>query len=724
MTRLHSHLRQGIEYEPVSVDPDDILEEVEDEDYDTDEGAARRGRIAKIANQYIRYGRAPLILSAGLKGPLDKGWKNPWSNKNHGRGKAIVRRAGHERDGVSKATRLSKEPKRQVAENKKRAAIRDTAVQSRETSRGLGLGQGSAQPLEDNYVSFATSIAPQAHLGDTKSFVTNVEHTIVGASGGNSQWLRRPDPGIGKLLPSNHDPTPTRAQKGRRNIDNNGGLRLASPKRSLAPPHLEVTVPGSKRRKLSTSTSMLMTPNAESTHAFHPGERNDGSRNFMSGGHGIATKSSKKSQQADAVTGVGSGYQQKVTLGAGARDINNIKGARVVGIDPDDLAGEFVGTTRDSAALMSIDEPSSNRRVVYNTNQERMEEKNTHHQSSPRSRTSSTDITKPFSTPSADAPQAARAILISAQRSGQAVPRSYLGKKSRKTRDEPDAFTVQHNNATLPTKSMSNESVPGRVEGAKILKAALKSKPRPVTFSSPVANPDQRPLIDGAQQMTSSVGEVSARRRDVYEFPSDEERHQSLASHHNSGYSTQAAMVLAQIEFQESTMALETPGPRLVEQDETVVPNAETASPVFTPFRTFNEDLGGEKLSETTLQGALLSTQDLFSAVSPFAAGTIKKGTRPPPSNLRFTMMASGERVASAAKSPTRSERMPLKDKNSRVSFTSTWEKDSPDSAFRSPKLLKEEGGAPQLDFGASKEEVNVDLEFPARFLLNLGDVT
>ena len=165
-------------------------------------------------------------------------------------------------------------------------------------------------------------------------------------------------------------------------------------------------------------------------------------------------------------------------------------------------------------------------------------------------------------------------------------------------------------------------------------------------------------------------------------------------------------------------------------------------SQAFTPFHKFNAALEEDYPPEPTMPDLPISTQDLFAAVSPFGFSTVKKSARPPASNLRFSVFASpgqdtpshGGGPPNRAKSPTPSERIPLKAKNSRVSFVGTQsergsqsEKGSQESI--TPRPLKAplmQAEVPQLDFHTSLDVLrrNSELNFTDRFLLNLEDLT
>ncbi|PGH09765.1 hypothetical protein GX51_00446 [Blastomyces parvus] len=74
-----------LHFETLSALPSELLGEFSDSDDGLDDAAraAKRRRIEKLGQDYLE-GRPLFILSAGLKGPLDNGWVNPW-RRNKGK---------------------------------------------------------------------------------------------------------------------------------------------------------------------------------------------------------------------------------------------------------------------------------------------------------------------------------------------------------------------------------------------------------------------------------------------------------------------------------------------------------------------------------------------------------------------------------------------------------------------------------------------------------------
>jgi len=81
------------------INPDDLLGS--DDELDDTARAAKRQRIEKLAESYLR-GQPLFILSASLRGPFEKGWKNPWSKKRKtaagSKSRKVAKPDGHARE--------------------------------------------------------------------------------------------------------------------------------------------------------------------------------------------------------------------------------------------------------------------------------------------------------------------------------------------------------------------------------------------------------------------------------------------------------------------------------------------------------------------------------------------------------------------------------------------------------------------------------------------------
>ncbi|MCJ1335280.1 hypothetical protein MMC09_000548 [Bachmanniomyces sp. S44760] len=71
-------------YEDVKPANDDVLSPGSDDDCTPEERAWKRRRIEELGQQYLQ-GKPLFILSAGLRGPLEHGWSNPWASASYKR---------------------------------------------------------------------------------------------------------------------------------------------------------------------------------------------------------------------------------------------------------------------------------------------------------------------------------------------------------------------------------------------------------------------------------------------------------------------------------------------------------------------------------------------------------------------------------------------------------------------------------------------------------------
>lgn len=78
-------------YEPLYTPPEDILYPGSDEEATPDERERKRLRVEIQGQQYLN-GRPLFIISAGLRGPFEKGWVNPWRSKKRKYGIDDIRR--------------------------------------------------------------------------------------------------------------------------------------------------------------------------------------------------------------------------------------------------------------------------------------------------------------------------------------------------------------------------------------------------------------------------------------------------------------------------------------------------------------------------------------------------------------------------------------------------------------------------------------------------------
>ncbi|KAF2638136.1 hypothetical protein P280DRAFT_91872 [Massarina eburnea CBS 473.64] len=224
-------------------------------------------------------------------------------------------------------------------------------------------------------------------------------------------------------------------------------------------------------------------------------------------------------------------------------------------------------------------------------------------------------------------------IHRAAEKCGQSVPKSSAksSAKSKSVRKKRAAKSTGPDFVTSPIFNASSGFVYRRV-GEVLSKDARKLEPLPMTFDSSSAAdkaPDTAHAVpDKRQQELTPVQErrIGA-RRDIYDFPEspDGREPRQILNSRLSDFSTQAAMLQAHREFMESTVSSatleKTPRASLPSPDDT--PHIGSHAPAFTSFSAFNAELEKEHPPDTATEEALLNTQDLFAAASPFAFSTV-----------------------------------------------------------------------------------------------------
>ncbi|KAI4695712.1 hypothetical protein J4E81_006040 [Alternaria sp. BMP 2799] len=338
-------------------------------------------------------------------------------------------------------------------------------------------------------------------------------------------------------------------------------------------------------------------------------------------------------------------------------------------------------------------------------------------------------------------------VQQSAERLGREAPASISKRQSRRssrrnTQDAPTPTDAQHGPVTSP--------LPASSTGKPRKKAKLK--PRAVNFdSSPEKIPsakkscaegvihneaDDELQLDPTEAVVVDVQASPQVEGDTSVVQNENSELRTSRSSRDSDWSTQAAMMRAQLEFQQSTFPMMSPEVLQLDSQTSLIdtprPILAAASAAVTPLSAFTVQRDEPLAPETILQAPPISTQDLFGAASPFAFSTVKKKPEETQrSNLRFAFSSSdGVLGADAvAKSPTpTAERVPLKNKDNITSFWSfTTDKASQIShgsfGDRSKGVLNEVG-FPALNIDTSLGDFGPtgSLDFTDRFLRNIDD--
>ncbi|KAL5116537.1 hypothetical protein ACEQ8H_005533 [Pleosporales sp. CAS-2024a] len=212
-------------------------------------------------------------------------------------------------------------------------------------------------------------------------------------------------------------------------------------------------------------------------------------------------------------------------------------------------------------------------------------------------------------------------------------------------------------------RAVDFNSSPVTKEGAMASKPASQTK----VATDKVASGSQQSLHGNHGQ-----GSQQGRASQAEERLQEQQRAALSQSSRQSAMSTQAAMVLAQVEFQESTFPASSPDtcrPWSQSHEQTPRPTAAEPSPAITPLSVFRPQLEQTAALPSVRRGPPLSTQDLFAAASPFAFSTAKKKAEAPQrSNLRRSLVSldshDDKTTKHSPQSPSYSDRKPLQEKN------------------------------------------------------------
>ncbi|KAJ4326071.1 hypothetical protein N0V94_000233 [Neodidymelliopsis sp. IMI 364377] len=686
---LHPCLKRGLHLDALPIDRNDLVEDVPAEYHDAQHQSAKRRRVETIALQYLR-GKRPVILTASLKGPFTKEWKNPWTNRVKARPNAQKEQEGH---GKARSKAL------QVASPEaSRAAAYD---------EDLMYSQSELAPLP------ATAPLPDEHdtSGATEFFSINTEQFVANHSPANPFWLRRPAASVTFPANSQTDKTPTKKHNERPDLGNRQDLQFAQLKRLLGR-HL--------------SPSCVARPNDWQSSASAPMDISSCEKKATMGTHSPAQDPSQTQQSSD---------------------IPDSSRLRADSAQEEEARSSQAG--QNAQTIMAAETPSKPQKDLMTTSSQGIPE---------RSRDmNSFEVLVPATT--------------------YKTPATEQMPQPSPTRESPSGTLRQSSSATC--KTSGKDAVPGRLRHDMVTSPAPasstgfayrricnkmpKTKPRVVSFSSSptfkkkagdstIADVEAPTLAVEAeafqQGMSDAVAGVTdgdvnqenneqeAEGHEAQQHADGESHEEQQDSHRSkqSQYSTQAAMLLAQLEFQEdlsqSSTSSATLRPWSQPAQNTPPPVLLQPSPAITPLSVFNarlDDSLGDVSGASVLHAPFVSTQDLFNAASPFAFSTVKKKSeRSRRSSVRFTM-ASRFAGSVTAKSPTPSaERVPLKEKNISKLWSFTHDKssvDSPKLTSQSPRRDTNDVELPQLDFHTSLDDFgpNADIHFTDCFLKGLN---
>ncbi|CAO2650686.1 Nn.00g019780.m01.CDS01 [Neocucurbitaria sp. VM-36] len=712
---LHPHLKRGLDFDDFHVNPKDVIEEIPAHYYDLQERAAKRRRVEIIAAQYLR-GTTPVILSAGLRGPFNNGWKNVWMKnirvtpkspgQDHG---MIARRNRPSRRNASEGTstaNASKGRKKGLDKAQEKPQMASPEA-SRAAKDDLSLEANQRDDSLDE-VEIPPATAPsqtEEDASDTTEYLSaNTGKCIRKRSPlTNPFWLRRPEAqeivDMNKRSNNNTEVSPTRSRS------RNGHSQLGVAER------LQLTVPEvplhgqvsparhavSKECKPGASAAMIISSPAKGANAM---PNTEGHRLSLIGNRVQLEQTPEKSAtKQERFLHSHLTHLDTPSEEAGhdnVRELANIghrtTPSRSLHRPPEE---DIRKSTERLVNLM----PSSNRRQEHSRRK---------------------DVQKRATR---NAPQHDLVASPAPASSTGFVYRKVGNSKRNREGAQMSKAKIINSNSSPATQ---NGAINSEEQGLKRLSDSPK-------LESDIMNVHPRDIAksEGGSTLRSEKEQVEADGDELHE----ERELRSSRSRRASTFSTQAAMLLAQKVFLEGafpTMSSDTPRHP---QHDTPRSLSTGPNPAITPLSVFNAHLEKSLPDASVLRGPPVSTQDLFGAASPFAFSTIKKRPEiPQRSSLRFAQLQTDdeqpETDATPAKSPTPSaERIPLKAKNTTTAFwsfvTQKASQASQESLVDRTRHSVGEVELPQLDFHTSLDDFgpNGDLHFTDRFLRNLDDL-
>lgn len=699
---LHPHLKRGLDFDDFHTDRKDIIELPQADCQDPEVQAAKRRRVEAIALQYLR-GRPPIILSAGLRGPFTHGWRNPWAKdipkarktKDNERGTADQRNVpgtdttdqrvsnAKARDRKKKTTVVKHKAPRLASPEAPRAAKDDLEDYERDESLdGVEVPLATA-PLQDEHDA---SGATEFFNASTKKCTHR--HSLLT----NPFWLRRPE-SEGELYMNSStvgdadaSPTRSRSRNGNSQCEASDDLQLALPKVALrsqcSPPntkHPEYQRPSASASVIVSSPMKKSTLIQNSTAANAQAQPDQTSR-------ATVTVQGQSAQLTSAHVDV---------LGA----ISVLQGTHAIVFDTASGAGFQRSTFRDASTTAST---GSDMKMT---------------------------VAKPLQ-------NAARHDLVASP-----IPASSTGFIYRKVggpkRTGTDAPRAKTPSVDINSISSNQKNAP----------ASEKQSSRCIPAVEAVWSAEEGVLVTGIEgaegtharssEETTAKSVEGAGAALVNIVQEEQLEVSSSGSSRNSTFSTQAAMLLARIEFQESSsppIPSEDPRPWSQPQHDTPQAMLPERSPAITPISVFGAQLDRSLSTNSVFRELPISTQDLFGAASPFAFSTVKKKPEVVHrSSVRFPRLPGNNAEPRAnntpAKNPAASvDRIPLKAKNT---STPLWSFVSEKTSQASQRSLTCRSGRsitddrlPQLDFHTSLDDFapNGSLHLTDQLLCDIND--
>lgn len=708
---LHPYLKRGLDFDASPADPSDLVEHALAEHHDAQSQTAKRRRVEAIALQYLR-GRPPVILTATLKGPFTKEWKNPWASS--------VKEKPEEQSRATTGQLVGRG----------KTGSKMSQIASPETSRAVGQAEEQlySQPDLEPLPATAPLSDEDELTGATEFFSVETEEFIANNSPANPFWLRRPAESFGFPPNSQTDKSPIKPRRHGHTFAAQKSLQLAMPKEALGVRRLPTRATPSEEWRSSASAPMDIsssihpattvknsTPVPDASITTSLTDMPDSSRLRADSAQEEEARSSQAAQHAQTTVAA-------ETPNSLSKDSNIASSGTHLQQPPCAQSFEtFVpATTYKVSSTVQVPQSSPTHGVVRVGSQ---------------TRASREDMQTSAERPPGLTPTSA---------TRQQPPSSHH--KTAKVIDPPKK--QRHHLVASPAPASSTGFMYRRLgqpkgEGSNVPKA----KPRAVNFSSSpthkknngpsAADPDILTAAVESEKVTHAVSndaadavERSIAQTHEVEVEEREEEPQESYRSKQSQYSTQAAMLLAQLEFQEDCSSQSSTSSATLRPWSQPVQNTPPRpllqpSPAITPLSVFDartDDSFGELAGDSVLRGPPISTQELFNAASPFAFSTVKKKSqRLRRTSLRFAFTSGLTESASANSPRAYAQRVPLKEKNTSTTRGFSRETSSPKPSSRSPKHTTNDVELPQLDFHTSLD-FGPKTDFTDFFLTSLNN--
>lgn len=717
---MHPHLKRGLDLDLSPVAPTDRLEDDLAQHRTAQDESAKRRRVEAIALHCLRGG-LPLILTARLRGPFGTSeWQNPWAEKQReglgGPATNAAKQAQALQKTRSKAAQLLRKTRSTAPEALRKTRSKAPEVPSPEASRAVGYPEHlDSQPELEPLPPTAPIPDDDDHSGGTQFFSVDTQQSIVNNSPTNPFWLRRSATNVSFPDSSRSDASPSRIRKRDHRCSPRKSLKLAPPKEPLGRRQEPMHATPPDERPLHPSALMHPSSVTKPATIKHQALQQNPPQTSTAGEE-VPDSSKLREDSAQEEEARSSQAAQYAHIHAAAETPTTLsKDATLISPEVHPPQPPYAQSFDSLVPATTYKMPST--------------------------------VLVPHSSPIRE-PETVQGRSTALSPPSQTLQgRSLTLPPPDRTVPERLPQTHRHNLIASPAPDSSTGFMYRRVGLSKSeTHPGQKTKPRAVSFtSSPAKKRNKAHLAATAESvapvaeapapenlpsivLADAPGEAAARHsedeRESQEGEQQSEDRQDSYRLRQSQYSTQAAMLLAQLEFQEDSSQSSTSSLTLRPWSQPAQNTPPTLqpqpSPAITPLSVFNTHTGlsfGDVAVHGALEGPPISTQDLFNAASPFAFSTVKKTSQHPRrSSMRFALAKLNGSLPAASPTPL-TERVPLKEKNT----GRPWSAAQPKPASQSPRRATRDVELPQLDFCTSLD-FGPNADFTDYFLKGLGN--